>query len=172
MCIVQADSFMPAAFVPPTATVDNKTSTNGKDDEPPADVPQQLRRAAPGPRPKVNPNLDTFEAVMEAMEAELGRSKPSKVPAAQTTKDKGKAKATEPELDAEGDIEAAMDAELQGLMNGDDGDDDDIGSAGHMDYNLIKNFLESFKSQNGLAGPVGNLVGRLQPGWTLPRDEL
>lgn len=108
---------------------------------------------------------------MEAMEAELGRSNPSKAPAAPTTKDKGKAKATEPDLDVEGDIEAAMDAELQGLMNGEDGDDEDIGSTGHMDYNLIKNFLESFKSQNGLAGPVGNLVGRLQPGWTLPRDE-
>ena len=37
--------------------------------------------------------------------------------------------------------------------------------------NLIKDFLESFKSQGGLSGPVGNLAGRLQPGWQIPRDE-
>ena len=60
----------------------------------------------------------------------------------------------------------------------DEGDDDDVDEdglprnlEGGLDYNLIKNFLESFKSQGGLAGPVSSLAGRLQPGWGLPRDE-
>ncbi|KAI0875338.1 SGT1-domain-containing protein [Hypoxylon argillaceum] len=38
-----------------------------------------------------------------------------------------------------------------------------------IDYNLAKNLLESFKSQAGLAGPAGNLLGMM--GMTLPRDE-
>jgi hypothetical protein len=38
-----------------------------------------------------------------------------------------------------------------------------------LDYNLAKNILESFKSQAGLAGPAGNLLGMM--GMRLPRDE-
>ncbi|KAI1295028.1 SGT1-domain-containing protein [Xylaria venustula] len=38
-----------------------------------------------------------------------------------------------------------------------------------IDYNLAKNLLESFKSQAGLAGPAGNLMGMM--GIKLPRDE-
>nr|CDP29553.1 Putative small glutamine rich protein with tetratricopeptide repeats 1 [Podospora anserina S mat+] len=38
-----------------------------------------------------------------------------------------------------------------------------------IDYNLAKNLLESFKSQAGMAGPAGNLLGLM--GVTLPRDE-
>ncbi|KXX78544.1 Protein ecdysoneless [Madurella mycetomatis] len=38
-----------------------------------------------------------------------------------------------------------------------------------IDYNLAKNLLESFKSQAGMAGPAGNLLGLM--GITLPRDE-
>ncbi|KAL2127886.1 hypothetical protein VTI74DRAFT_10015 [Chaetomium olivicolor] len=38
-----------------------------------------------------------------------------------------------------------------------------------VDYNLAKNLLESFKSQAGMAGPAGNLLGLM--GMTLPRDE-
>lgn len=70
------------------------------------------------------------------------------------------------------DIEASMQAELESLLEQEDaGDSDEEANKPTMDYNLIKNFLESFKSQGGLSGPVGNLAGRLQPGWTLPRDE-
>ena len=67
-----------------------------------------------------------------------------------------------------------MDAELKAVLerdNEDDDDDDDVDVEGNTDYNLIKNFLESFKSQAGLSGPVSNLAGRLQPGWGLPRDD-
>ena len=39
----------------------------------------------------------------------------------------------------------------------------------NIDYNLAKNLLESFKSQAGMAGPSGNLMGLL--GMQLPRDE-
>ncbi|KAI1438182.1 SGT1-domain-containing protein [Xylaria sp. CBS 124048] len=38
-----------------------------------------------------------------------------------------------------------------------------------IDYNLAKNLLDSFKSQAGLAGPAGNLMGMM--GMKLPRDE-
>ncbi|KAI1820512.1 SGT1-domain-containing protein [Xylaria intraflava] len=38
-----------------------------------------------------------------------------------------------------------------------------------IDYNLAKNLLDSFKSQGGLAGPAGNLIGMM--GMRLPRDE-
>ena len=38
-----------------------------------------------------------------------------------------------------------------------------------INYNLAKNLLESFKSQGGLAGPAGNILGLM--GMQLPRDE-
>ncbi|EOO02573.1 putative regulatory factor sgt1 protein [Phaeoacremonium minimum UCRPA7] len=38
-----------------------------------------------------------------------------------------------------------------------------------VDYNLAKNLLESFKSQAGVAGPAGNILGMM--GLRLPRDE-
>lgn len=44
-----------------------------------------------------------------------------------------------------------------------DGDDDVA-----IDYNLVRNLLESFKAQNGAAGPGGNLMGLM--GMQLPRD--
>lgn len=43
--------------------------------------------------------------------------------------------------------------------------DDDI----DIDFNLAKNLLESFKSQAGMAGPGGNMMGMM--GMQLPRDE-
>ena len=82
-------------------------------------------------------------------------------------KGKGKAKAVESE-DEDDNIEAEMDAELKALLESAEGEE---GENMPMDYNLIKNFLESFKNQAGLSGPVSNLAGRLQPGWKLPRDE-
>ena len=46
-----------------------------------------------------------------------------------------------------------------------DVDDEDV----EIDFNLAKNLLESFKSQGGMAGPTGNLMGLM--GLQLPRDE-
>jgi hypothetical protein len=82
---------------------------------------------------------------------------------------KGKARAQGVEEDV--DIETTMDAELKAALEQDDeADEEGLDVEGNIDYNLIKNFLESFKSQAGLSGPVSNLAGRLQPGWGLPRD--
>jgi hypothetical protein len=105
---------------------------------------------------------------MQAMDAELARSRSSSKKAASSPKDKGKGKATM--VDEEEDIEAAMDAELKAALEANGIEDQDEEGEAPADYNLIKNFLESFKSQAGLSGPVSNLAGRLQPGWTLPRD--
>ena len=51
----------------------------------------------------------------------------------------------------------------------DDDDDDDTDGEVNIDYNLAKNLLESFKSQGGMPGPTGNLLGMM--GLQLPRDE-
>ncbi|KDQ30495.1 hypothetical protein PLEOSDRAFT_1062522 [Pleurotus ostreatus PC15] len=128
-----------------------------------------------------NSKLDSFDAVMQALDVELSRS------GQHTAAEKGKGKertefspasgldkimeGAESEYENE-DIEKAMEAELKAALEkeGDGEGDGDSEGDGGMDYNLIKNFLESFKSQAGLSGPVGNLAGRLQHGW-LPRDE-
>ena len=51
--------------------------------------------------------------------------------------------------------------------SGDEGDESD--EELDIDFNLAKNLLESFKSQGGMAGPGGNLMGMM--GMQLPRDE-
>jgi len=139
-----------------------------------------------------NPDLDSFEAVMQAMDAELhakrgGKTKAAPAPVPRSTppssKAKGKGKATFvpatpiiPEQD-DGDeandanVEEAMDAEIRAALVAESDSEDDDQPEPSMDYNLIKNFLESFKSQGGLSGPVSNLVGRLEGGSGLPRDE-
>ncbi|KAI9442367.1 SGT1-domain-containing protein [Lactarius indigo] len=142
-----------------------------------SDTPESAPR-----RPKAttarNPNLDSFEAVMRAMDEELARSRSNNASADPPNfppGEKGKRKEAPPAQGAdEGsmDIEEAMDAELKAaLEHDDDAEIDASAEDGGLDYNLIKNFLESFKSQAGLSGPVSNLAGRLQPGWGLPRDE-
>lgn len=118
---------------------------------------------------------------MQAMDAELSRSRPTPQKgkgraAAVPTEDSAvmdKAKDMSVEDDDEDlDIEAQMEAELKVMLERGDAEDLDLGEEEPpMDYNLIKNFLESFKSQAGLSGPVGNLASRLQPGWTMPRDD-
>lgn len=153
----------------------------------------RLRAPQSGPRPNANPALDSFEAVMEAMEAELAKSRLSKQaqkkatsaalskarvtekPAPSKDKDKGKEKAKSKAVsfaDGSGsedeDVEAAMDAELRAVLEREEGDS---GDEEPMDYGMIRNLLESFKSQAGLAGPVGALAGRLEPNWKMPRDE-
>lgn len=50
-----------------------------------------------------------------------------------------------------------------------EGDEESGDEEVDIDYNLAKNLLESFKSQAGMAGPTGNLLGLM--GMTLPRDE-
>ncbi|KAH9968828.1 SGT1 protein-domain-containing protein [Russula dissimulans] len=124
---------------------------------------------------KPNPNLDSFEAVMRAMDEELVRMRSQKASANfqdASLGDNGKGKARAQDAEEGVDIETAMDAELKAALDDDDEDEVELGPEGNVDYNLIKNFLESFKSQGGLSGPVSNLAGRLEPGgWGLPRDD-
>jgi hypothetical protein len=127
--------------------------------------------AVPG---MANPNLDSFEAVMRAMDEELVRLRSSKTSTiSQNTSlgDNGKGKARAQGVEEGVDIETAMDAELKAALEHGDDDEVDLDAEGNIDYKLIKNFLESFNSQAGLSGPVSNLAGRLQPGWGLPRDD-
>ncbi|KAI1332259.1 SGT1-domain-containing protein [Xylariaceae sp. FL0255] len=63
-------------------------------------------------------------------------------------------------LKVAGKIREADNEGEQGDGNGDEVD---------IDYNLARNILESFKSQEGTAGPAGNLLGMM--GIRLPRDE-
>ncbi|GAA5916022.1 hypothetical protein JCM8208_007488 [Rhodotorula glutinis] len=145
----------------------------------------------PPPRePLRNPNLTDFDALMEQMETELARSKgarPATAPV-EVSDDDGPAPTgkyasrqsgrrephrvvvdslsdSDPDDDG-GDDLSAMDADLASLLQGVSGDA--AGTDAPMDYNLVKNFLESFQSQGGFAGPAGTLAGRL--GFPLPRD--
>lgn len=146
------------AFLPTSATSSAQAHTKPV-------VSKASKQDAPtsSPTATTNPKLDSFEAVMQAMDAELARQK-------QGTKLKGKRKADEPVSDEMQDIETAMEAELRMLLEKGEEDEDGPGEE-PVDYQLIKNFLESFKSQAGLAGPVSSLAGRLEPGWSLPRDD-
>jgi hypothetical protein len=158
--VVTLIAFVPRSTEAPTQPAYPKKTKNIDDRVPP---PEQ--------RLKANSNLDSFEAVMQAMDEQLASSRESKYTSIPNAKGKGKAKAMVGEHDE--DIEAAMDAELKASLERGNSDDDDKidGTEERTDYNLIKNFLESFKSQGGLPGPVSNLAGRLQPGWKLPRDD-
>ncbi|KAF8898419.1 SGT1 protein-domain-containing protein [Infundibulicybe gibba] len=169
------------AFVPTSATRQQIPSTNAMPPSSsiePSSSNAQGRLSTPGPRPNVNPKLDSLEAVMTAMDEELARLRAAKVEDAKILAEsgngksnQGKGKAPQVEEDeVEEDVEAAMDSELRAILERGDAGEEDLENE-PMDYTLIKNFLESFKSQAGQSGPVGNLAGRLQPGWKLPRDE-
>ncbi|KAI0823078.1 SGT1-domain-containing protein [Trametes gibbosa] len=164
------------AFVPTRGFAPNRSAATTA-------TPQKtLSRDGKSSQTGPDTTLDSFEAVMRAMDQELARARgqPAKTDSTSTTtlsppsKGKGKRKASAEETsDSEDgpDIEAAMEAELRASLDGGEFEDElDEAGEGTVDYKLIKNFLESFKSQAGASGPVGNLVGRLQQGWTLPRD--
>jgi hypothetical protein len=122
-----------------------------------------------------NPKLDSFEAVMRAMDEELVQLRSQKTTSTSSQNsslgDNGKGKARAQGVEEGADVETAMDAELKATLEHDEDDEVDLDAEGNIDYNLIKNFLESFKSQAGLSGPVSNLAGRLEPSWGLPRDD-
>lgn len=120
-------------------------------------TPAELQQTATASR---NPNLDSFEALMVAMDAELQKTRPpapTPAPAASTAPAPAPAPATDEDMDED------LDAELDGLLVRDDDADQPA------DYTLIKNFLESYRSQEGAAGPVSSLAGRLDV--PLPRSK-
>jgi hypothetical protein len=54
----------------------------------------------------------------------------------------------------------------------DESDDEDLlaGEDGDPHYEMLKNMLESFQGQGGMAGPAGNLMGLMGMGNKLPRE--
>lgn len=55
---------------------------------------------------------------------------------------------------------------MQGTSNAEDMDEDF--TPVDVDVNLIKNFLDSYSSQEGLPGPASNILGLM--GLQLPQD--
>lgn len=148
--------------------------------------------SAPAAQPR-NPKLDNFEALMNAMDAELTRVKTAPIgPSSSSSQaERGAQSKTasraplrksvsgaiieEDATDSEeeegeerdeymDDLDAELDAALKRDPDLHDGE-------GNVDYAMISNFLESFKAQAGLAGPVSNIFGRLDKDFKLPRDE-
>jgi hypothetical protein len=60
------------------------------------------------------------------------------------------------DLDSDGDVDVdeEMDAEMRDALEG-------AGEQGRDEYRMMKDFLESYRSQAGQSGVVGNLFGRL-----------
>lgn len=120
----------------------------------------------------------TKEAKEDPPTAKVQFTKPKSSTAAKPkAKPKPKAKSkltlttlpTEEELDAMDDEAlAAMDAELRQALVDAGEEVEDIPEAEELDedqkkeYAMMKHLLESYKSQDGSAGVVGNLFGRLQ----------
>ncbi|KAF7928875.1 uncharacterized protein EAE97_009717 [Botrytis byssoidea] len=133
------------------------------------DIDQPASRSKPGNSRRVEEidsddedeegdEMEEIQKVMKRMEAELNEAgalnldpTPSKI-AALAGKGMGTEKGKQrEEVDEEDEEEEESDEELD------------------IDFNLAKNLLESFKSQGGMAGPGGNLLGMM--GMKLPRDE-
>lgn len=130
-------------------------------------------------------DLDSFDKVMSAMDTELAKAagKPTRAPIIPPTTVNVKA-AVNPlhKLPTEADIDdmddddlAAMDRELRAVLKGAGVEDDDDEDMGELDvdevkgldgedrreYRMMRDFLESYRSQAGGSGVVGNLFGRL-----------
>jgi hypothetical protein len=168
------------AFVPhapaglATAAGPQKRTASGetKPAAPPLRPAEPSQPASSKPR---NPNLDSFEALMTAMDTELQKTRSPSVSASATrqtskpTRKSAEGIVIEDDADTDEDDDdddmADLDAELAAALKR--GEEEGISDG---DYGLIKNFLESFKSQNGLAGPVSNMFGRLDKDFQMPRD--
>ena len=149
----------------------------------------EVQAEAPRADGQPNPALDSFDSVMAAMDAELARIKgPSAVasmspPSASSTEAKTAPPkpAPLPKLPTEDELDdldeetlAAMDRELKAALKQagveDSDDEEDIEEAAQLDadgkreYEMMKSFLESYRSQGGQSGVVGNLFGRLGQG--------
>lgn len=100
--------------------------------------------------------LEILQA-MQAMEAELQDAGALRVP---PSRPQGKTKTWQPGQTAEEGTASSSELTVHESET-----DDGV----EIDYNLMKNLLESFKSQGGAPGPGGNLIGLM--GMRLPRDE-
>ncbi|KAH9465544.1 hypothetical protein Pst134EA_013425 [Puccinia striiformis f. sp. tritici] len=125
---------------------------------------------------EANVDLDTFDRLMDRMEEELQKKKGGRggrkggpIPANPFGPDLGGGSGVEmkdlsdedEDSDVEmDDVDQAIHSELADLMK-QSGVHLDGHSHDQPDYSVISNFLESFKSQVGLPGPVGNMAGRI-----------
>lgn len=162
------------AYVPPSKpTSSSRTKSTAK--ETPArstEIPPVTATTSRPTPPQRNPNLDSFDKVMEAMEAELARAKKPQSPPKRTTHLDLTKLPKEEDLDnMDVDELEAMDRELRQALKSagvDDEEDeemaeavDGLGENEQQEYKMMKDFLESYKSQGGQSGVVGNLLGRL-----------
>lgn len=118
-----------------------------------------------GSNEEEDPTVEDIESFSRQIEAELNESgaldlnRTQKKCGKQAPKhitsggEKGKGKATGP----------------PDLISSDEDGDFDDAEVNDIDINLARNLLESFKSQAGLAGPSGNMMGLM--GMGIPRDE-
>lgn len=167
------------AFVPETRSTRSDVNDLPHKKVPTAAAPTKSDEASkfsvdkPVSAPKQQPNsrLDSFEALMAAMDTELSKSRQG----TQSIPTGSQPKAAHPEHMAIDDEDPAsddedfdyadLDAELVAALKRDESE------SAPADYTMIKNFLESFKSQNGTAGPVSNIFGRLDKDFSMPRDK-
>lgn len=145
------------AFLP-ASVASLPSSSQSEQNQPP--VPK-------APSSAFQPDLDSFEAVMEALEEELERHHQT-IGDTKKISEAHKKEEYEVPVDGQFDIDKALEAEISSTFEPDDSEEV---SEDSYNYTMIRNFLESFKSQGGLPGPVSNLAGRLQPDWHFPRDE-
>lgn len=141
---------------------------SGRPSKPDSPLPAHKATAV---KQQPNSRLDSFEALMAAMDTELSKARQgaqvnpvapgqNETTSAQMDVDDEGIASDEEEFDF-----ADLDAELAAALKRDESD------SAPGDYTMIKNFLESFKSQNGLAGPVSNVFGRLDKDFSMPRDQ-
>ncbi|KAF4121558.1 SGT1 protein [Geosmithia morbida] len=109
---------------------------------------------------------EDIQKLASQMEAELNKHGALRLDPPRKEKKKKKETLKESAEDGKSD-----DDDREGEKEEDDVDDDDDDSEDEVDvdYNLAKNLLESFKSQGGMSGPTGNMLGMM--GLNLPRDE-
>lgn len=148
---------------PHTAFVPKPTASKGKG--------ATARRAA-------DPSLNTFENVMDAMDAKV-KGVPSAATRSAAPGPASRAAYVDSDdemasdADSDSDVElSAQDQELMQKLISSGTNLSDLAAGGDtpaLQLNMIQNFLESYKAQGGTAGPVSTLAGRMEVG-PLPED--
>jgi len=157
-------------------------------------APTEEATPLPSQPGEMNMDLDSFDKVMQAMDAELAKKKggssapstnkasdfktPVKLKSKSKKKKTGHSAKSLATLPSEADLDdmsedelLAMDRELRAALKG-AGEDDDLGEGDieeaeglegeeKREYAMMRDFLESYRSQGGGSGVVGNLFGRL-----------
>lgn len=127
--------------------------------------PSHARPSQPAASGAKGPNFASFDRLMSQMDDELKKSSARGGPVRPSGPDLGHDDGDDSDEDGDdgATFDEAMDAELADLMKSSTG-----GVQGPRDYELVKNFLESFKAQAGMSGPVSGLAGLMGvdlPAW-------